>query len=276
MGHLIRHGGLSVRRACRLVGLRRTTAQYRPRRPADAAVRARLRALAEQRGRFGYRRLHVLLRREGWRVNHKRVERLYREERLSLRLRRRRKHAAVLRVPLPRPQRPNQHWAMDFMADALNSGRRLRILTLVDTYSRECPAIEVDTSLPGPRVVQVLERLVAARGRPEAIRVDNGPECIGNALDAWAYQQGITLDPIRPGKPRENAYIESFNGRVRDECLNAHWFATLQEAREIIEAWRIDDNRCRPHSALGNLAPEEFLRKDQEVTAVSTTGRLTL
>ena len=256
--------GLSLRRACRLVGLWRSTWQYRAHRPDDRVLRGRLRELAEQRRRFGAPRLHVLLRREGLLVNHKRTERLYREEGLSLRRRKRPRRTAGVRVIVPQAQRPNQRWSMDFVQDRLASGRRMRLLTIVDEYSRECPTIEVDTSLPGLRVTQVLDRLAEFRGLPELITVDNGPEFAGTVLDAWAYRQGVQLHFIQPGKPVQNAYIESFNGRLRDECLNEHWFSTLEEARHQIEAWRQDYNTVRPHSSLGGLTPDEFVRREHQ------------
>ena len=250
--------GLRVRRACRLVGLWRSTQQYQSHRADETPIRHRLRELAEQRKRFGAPRLHVLLRREGLVVNHKRTERLYREEGLSLRRRKRPRRAAGVRVILAEAARPNQRWSMDFVQDRLASGRRMRLLTIVDDYSRECPAIEVDTSLPGLRVTQVLDRLAERCGLPELITVDNGPEFAGTVVDAWAYRQGVKLHFIQPGKPVQNAYIESFNGRLRDECLNEHWFTTLDEARGLIEAWRQDYNTVRPHSSLGDLTPAEF------------------
>lgn len=192
-------------------------------------------------------------------INHKRTERLYREEGLALRRKRRRKGAAGTRVVMPAPEKPNQRWSMDFVADSIVTGRRFRALTIVDDYSRECPAIEVDTSLGGARVVGVLERLGDLRGLPEVITVDNGPEFAGKALDEWAYRKGIKINFIQPGKPIENAYAESFNGRLRDECLNTNWFMSLKHAREVIEDWRKDYNAVRPHSALGGMAPQEFI-----------------
>jgi putative transposase len=258
------------------VGLWRSTRRYRPKEQDDAALRTRLRELAQIRRRFGCPRLHVLLRREGWAINHKRTERLYRQEGLSLRLRKRRKRAAVLRVPLAQPERVNQRWSMDFMQDCLAGGRKIRALTIVDDFSRECPAIEVDTSLGGTRVVRVLDRLAETRGLPEVITVDNGPEFSGKALDAWAYRRGIRLDFIRPGKPVENAFIESFNGRVRDECLRESWFTSLQEAKDGIEAWRVDYNQVRPHGSLGNLTPEEFAAKNQAAVTMTSTQRLNI
>ena len=191
-------------------------------------------------------------------INHKRTERIYREEKLSLRLKKRKRRTSQVRVPLPMPERVNQQWSMDFVSDALCTGRRFRSLTIMDDYSRECPAIEVDTSLGGERVCRVLDRLAIERGLPATIRVDNGPEFAGKALDEWAYRNGVKLHFIDPGKPNQNAYIESFNGKFRDECLSENWFVSLQEARRIIEDWRQDYNQVRPHSSLNDLAPEVF------------------
>jgi putative transposase len=195
-------------------------------------------------------------------VNHKRTERIYKEEGLALRRKRRRKGTAGTRVIIPAPERPNQKWSMDFVSDSVVTGRRFRALTIVDDYSRECPAIEVDTSLGGARVVNVLERLAEMRGLPEVITVDNGPEFAGKVLDEWAYRKGVKLSFIRSGKPIENAFAESFNGRLRDECLNDNWFLSIRHAREVIEAWRKDYNSVRPHSSLGGLAPREFMELD--------------
>jgi putative transposase len=251
--------GLSIRKACVLVDLSRTVYAYQSQREDDTQLRQRLRDLAAQRKRFGSPRLHILLKRERLVINHKRTERLYREEGLALRKKRRRKGAAGARIVMPAPERPNQAWSMDFVTDSLVTGRRFRALTIVDAYSRECPTIEVDTSLGGRRVVGVLDRLGELRGLPEVITVDNGPEFAGKALDEWAYRKGIKLSFIRPGKPIENAFAESFNGRLRDECLNTNWFLSLKHARDTIEDWRKDYNTVRPHSALGGLAPEEFM-----------------
>jgi len=252
--------GLSQRRACSLIGLSRNTLRYPRRFDRDEEIRSRLRELAEKRRRFGYRRLHVLLRREGLVVNHKRTERIYREERLSLRIRRRRRLASQGRVELGRPERVNEQWAMDFLQDTLRDGRRLRILPILDIYSRECLRIEVDTSVGGRRIAAILTEVGTTRGWPENITVDNGPEFISNALDQWAYGCGVRLQFIRPGKPVENAYMESFNSRLRDECLNQHWFLTIGHARQVIEEWRRDYNEARPHSSLGDLTPYEFLK----------------
>jgi putative transposase len=214
---------------------------------------------AARKRRYGYRRIQVLLRREGWSVNHKRTYRLYREQGLMVRKRKRKRIGLAERLVMPAPQRPNQSWSMDYVADALIDGRKLRVLAIVDDYSRECLALEVDTSLPGSRVVAVLERLADIRGLPGSITVDHGPEFEGRLLDAWAYRRGVRLAFIRPGKPIDNCYIESFNGKFRDECLNEHWFITMQHARSTIEAWRIEYNTERTHSSVDDLTPEEFM-----------------
>lgn len=267
---MVGHYGLSERRACRLIGVWRSTCRRRRQRTDDAPTRLRLQGLAGQWPRFGYRRLHVLLRREGLAINHKRVYRLYREAGLAVR-RRRRKRAAGLRMPLTRPTRVNERWSMDFLTDALGTGRSFRVLTIVDDRTRECLALEADRSLPGSRVVQVLEQVVAQRGRPTVIVSDNGPEFVGRALDQWAYREGVRLHFIAPGKPMQNGYVESFNGKLRDECLNGHWFLTLGDARRTLEEWRMIYNRVRPHSALGNMSPEEYARavdgpREEELT----------
>jgi len=252
---------VSERRACGLVGFCRSSARYRTRRSGDQELRERLRALAGERRRFGYRRLHVMLRREGEQVNHKRVYRLYREEGLTVRKRARKRVSRAERLPVVAPAGPNECWCLDFVSDGLAWGLKIRMLTIVDAYTRESLAIEVDTSLPGVRVARVLDRVIAERGaKPDEIRLDNGPELTSKALDQWAYENGVRLRFIDPGKPVQNAYIESFNGRLRDECLNEHWFLTMAHARETIEEWRTDYNQRRPHSALGNLTPLEFAR----------------
>jgi putative transposase len=253
--------GVSRARACDLIGLQSSSYYYRPARRGDDELAARLHALAERWRRFGYRRLAVLLRREGLVVNHKRVHRVYKAAGLQVR-RRRRKRVAVARAERPAtPLRANQRWSMDFMHDALQDGRVFRVLNIVDDCSRECLAIEVDTSLTGRRVVAVLERVGDERALPHTIVVDNGPEFAGTALDAWASRKGIRLHFIDPGKPIQNAYVESFNGRLRDECLNENWFIDLLEARRITEDWRQIYNTLRPHGALGHLTPEAFARQ---------------
>jgi len=253
--------GLSERRACRLVGIGRSTLRYPGRgRTDDGPLRQRLLELAAERPRFGYRRLHVLLRREGMAVNHKRVERLYRAESLAVRRRGRKRVAGNGRGRAALPGCPNQQWGIDFVSDALAWGRRIRLFTVVDVFTREALAIEVDTSLPGLRVVQVLDRVVTERGTPAELVLDNGPELTGKILDQWAYERGVRLRFIEPGKPVQNAFVESFHGRLRDECLDQHWFLGLADARRTVEAWRRDYNQARPHSTLGYRSPEEFRR----------------
>jgi len=262
---IIERFGLSVRRACKLIGLSRTSFGYKPVvKPDEEAICKRLRKLAETRRRFGCPRLQVMLRREGFMINHKRTERIYRQEGLILRIRRRKKMSSLLRTEIPKPDYPNHIWSMDFMRDNLASGRTIKVLSVVDEYTRKCFRIEVDTSINGVRVARALTEISQTEGLPEIILIDNGPEFIGNALDTWAYQRRVKLTFIRPGKPVENAYIESFNGRFRDECLNENWFLTLEHARGIIEKWRIDYNNERPHSSLGYLTPEEFIRQESE------------
>ena len=262
---IIERFGLSVRKACKMIGLSRTSFRYRPIvKPDEEVIRRRLKELAQTRRRFGCLRLHVMLRREGFVINHKRTERLYRQEGLILRIRRRKKLSSFLRTDIPKPDYPNHIWSMDFMRDSLSNGRAIKILSIVDEYTRKCFRIEVDTSINGVRVTRVLAEIAQMGNLPEIIVIDNGPQFISKALDAWAYQRGVKLTFIRPGKPVENAYIESFNGRFRDECLNENWFLTLEHARGIIEKWRIDYNNERPHSSLGNRTPEEFLRLENE------------
>jgi putative transposase len=251
---------VSERRACGLIGVARSSCRYQPKEKDEKGVRAALRELALERPRFGYRRLGEMLRRRGWPMNHKRVYRLYRAEGLVMR-RRKRKRVAAPRLPLGLPTRPQEMWTMDFTHDALVSGRKFRTLNLMDGYTRQALAIEVDTSLPGARVVRVLERLRLEHGAPERIQVDNGPEFISQVVDQWAYEHGVALHFIRPGKPTDNGRIESFNGKFRDECLRQFWFVNLVEARERIEAWRIDYNQVRPHSSLGYQTPQEFAAK---------------
>lgn len=256
---------LSQRQACRFTGLARSSQRYATTRPLHTELRERLTALAALRPRWGYRRLYRLLCREGQRVNRKVVQRVYREEGLHVR-RRAPKRVAVVRIPLPLPTRANERWSMDFVSDALNDGRRFRALTIIDGYTRESPAIEVDISLPGERVVRVLDRIGQERGFPKAIVCDNGPEFRGEALDQWAATRGVALEFIAPGKPIQNAFAESFNGRFRDECLNENWFTSLADARRLIEAWRIDYNDARPHSGLADRTPTEFARELQWAT----------
>jgi putative transposase len=268
-----RHG-LSQRHACRLVEIDRSTLRYRRKRPDDAAVRQRLRKLAAERRRFGYRRLGWMLQREGHALNHKKLYRLYREEQLMVRRRRGRKRALGTRAPMTLPNAINQRWSLDFVADALSDGRRFRILCIVDDFSRECLATVVDTSLGGVRVVRELEQLRFVRGTPRVIVSDNGTELTSGAVLRWATGR-LDWHYIEPGKPVQNAFIESFNSKLRDECLNEHVFLTLAEARETIEAWRHDYNHLRPHGSLGALTPTEFAALKREQTTPPQEGAIT-
>jgi putative transposase len=249
---------MGVTRACGLIGISRSLYRYQAKRPADQELRERLCELAAQKRRYGYRRLHVLLCREGWEINRKRTYRVYHEAGLMVRKRKRKRIAGVERQIKVAPSAPNESWSMDYVSDGLADGRRLRCLNVVDDFTKECLAIEVDSSLPGQRVVSVLERLAERRGLPMSVTVDNGPEFAGKVLDEWAYRQGLRLSFIQPGKPQQNAYIESFNGKFRDECLNEHWFVSMRHARQVIEDWRQEYNSQRPHSSLGYLTPNQF------------------
>jgi putative transposase len=263
--HAMAVAAVSERRACRFTGFPRATQRYRSVKRSEPDLVARLTTLALLRPRWGYRRLHLLLVREGWAVNHKRVQRLYRAAGLLVR-QRRRKRVAVARQPLAAPRGPGERWSMDFVRDTLGGGRVFRAFTLVDDYTRECLAIEVDYALPGARVARVLERVCAARGQPTSIVCDNGPEFAGRVLDQWAHTRGLTLAFIQPGKPVQNAYVESFNGRLRDECLNESWFVSLADAQATIEAWRQDYNEVRPHSGLAGRSPAQFARELASLT----------
>jgi putative transposase len=251
---------VSERRACSTLGADRTSVRYRSNRPDDAAVRARLRELASIRRRFGYRRLHILLTREGIAMNHKKFRRLYREERLQVRQRGGRKRALGTRAPMALPQGPNQRWSLDFLSDAFFDGRRFRILAIVDDFTRECLALVPDTSLPGMRVVRELNALIAVRGRPVMCVSDNGTELTGMAILRWSQETRIEWHYIAPGKPQQNAFIESFNGRLRDELLNETLFTSLAHAREALAIWKNDYNTVRPHSGLGNLSPATYAK----------------
>jgi putative transposase len=263
VAHVKTAHGYSERRACAVLGVNRRTCRQLPREDKDAELRERMREIAETRRRFGTPRLHVLLRREGLVMNHKRTERVYREEKLSLRLKKRNKRPSHMRVYQPGPSCRDEQWAMDFLSDALINGRRIRILTVMDLWDRSSPALEADISLSGSRVVRVLEQLRLQGRLPRCIRVDNGPEFTGKALDAWAHDNEVRLDFIRPGKPTDNGHIESFNGKVRDECLNQHVFLSLANARDSLERWRKDYNITRPHSSLDWMSPEEYYERHQ-------------
>lgn len=242
--------GVSERRACKTLSFHRSVMRYKSLRVStDAPVRARIEEIAKVRIRYGYRRIHVLLQREGWLINVKRVHRIYREAGLNLRTRRpKRRRMASHRVERPQTQQPNEAWCMDFMTDALFDGR-------------QCLAAYAAQSIKAAKVVEMMDRLIIHRGTPTRIQTDNGSEFASRALDRWAYDNGVTMDFSRPGKPTDNPYIESFNGSFRDECLNTHWFLSLEDAREKIEEWRWDYNNERPHSALADQPPRAFARQ---------------
>jgi putative transposase len=248
---------LSERHACKLLDLDRASYRYEPQPDRNAELREKLVELAKQKPRYGYRRLWALLERRGWVVNHKRLYRLYREEHLAVR-RLKRKRLIRPAAPMTEVERADQEWSMDFVMDGLATGRAIRALTVVDSYTRECLAIEVDSCLSSRRVTRTLEWIIDQRSRPEAVRCDNGPEFTSRHFLAWCEERKIQLIHIQPGRPMQNGRVESFNGRFRDECLNANWFPTLMEAQQKVERWRAEYNLERPHSSLGYLTPVEF------------------
>jgi putative transposase len=268
---------VSERRACRVLGLSRSVLHYTPQRKDDG-LQKRLIELAGERRRFGYRRLHILVEREGFEANHKRVHRLYRQAGLAVRKRRKRSNVAIERRPLQIPSGPNHTWSMDFVFDALANGKPIKCLTVVDDCTKESVEIGVARRINGQGVADLLEAVCRFRGYPAAIRTDQGPEFTGRALDQWANANGVKLTLIQPGKPTQNAYIESFNGRFRDECLNEHWFVTLEQAKAQIAEWRRDYNEVRPHSSLQNRTPAEFaatLRVNGTIATKPTSDKLT-
>jgi putative transposase len=266
VAHLRSAFDMSERRACRAVGCQRMTVRYRPCRPTDTELRSRLRALAHERRRSGYRRLHILLRREGFLVNHKRLLRLYREERLMVRRRGGRKRALGTRAPMTVPLLLNDRWSLDFVADQFVDGRRMRILVVVDDCTRECLALVADTSISGMRVARELDRLLGQRGKPKSIVSDNGTELTSNAILRWADDHKVAWHYIAPGKPTQNAFAESFNGRLRDELLNETLFRSLPHARAVLESWRADYNHERPHSRLGWMSPAIYAETRRSAT----------
>jgi putative transposase len=259
--HLCQSFEVSQRRACNAIGTDRGSVRYRALRPDDGAVRARLRELAAVRRRFGYRRLHILLGREGIVMNHKKLRRLYRDERLQVRRRGGRKRALGTRAPMALPQGPNQRWSLDFVSDTLTGGRRFRMLAIVDDFTRECLALVADTSLSGARVGRELDAVIARRSRPQTIVSDNGTELTSMAILRWSQEANVEWHYIAPGKPQQNAFVESFNGRLRDELLNETLFTSLGHARAVLDAWKDDYNTVRPHSGLGNLAPADYAKR---------------
>src|SRR5579863_91572 len=258
--------GIAERQACRLLEVDRTSYRYETRPDRNAGLRQALLDLARQKPRWGYRRLWAVLKKQGWAVNVKRIYRLYKQEGLLVR-RLRRKRLVRMAPVNAHLTAANQEWALDFVCDALATGRGLRILTVVDSFTRECPAIEVNTGLSGQRVTRVLEQVIAERGKPKALRCDNGPEFTSRHFIGWCEEHGITLVHIQPGRPMQNGYVESFNGRFRDECLNASWFVNMVDAKQKIERWRIEYNGERPHSSLAYRTPSEFAKTCSEPTS---------
>jgi len=258
VAHLREGFEMSERRACKAIGCCRMSMRYKTTRADDAALRQRMKAIAHERRRFGYRRLHVLLKREGYMINHKKLFRLYREEKLAVRRRGGRKRAIGTRAPMAVPMAPNDRWSLDFVSDQLTDGRRFRILTVVDDCTRECLALVADTSLSGARVARELDRLTIERGKPRMVVSDNGSELTSNAILTWADHARVDWHYIAPGKPMQNAFIESFNGRLRDELLNETLFTSLAQARVALGCWRADYNDARPHSQLRWRTPSEF------------------
>jgi len=263
--------GYSERRACALTRQHRSTQRKPSTRDPRLAIRQRMHEIVRTRLRYGYRRVHVMLKRAGWTVGRNLVYRLYREEGLALRAKRpRRRKMAVHRQARCLPKRPNEAWSLDFIHDQLSNGQKFRALTVVDVFSREGLAIDVGQRLRGENVVETLNRLVRQRGAPKYLFADNGAEFTGHLVDLWAYHHGVRIDFSRPGKPTDNAFIETFNGSLRDECLNLHWFETIAEARLLIEAWRIEYNESRPHMALGNQTPLEYLLRTDHLERTET------
>lgn len=274
VAHLVTSHEVSERRACAVLQADRSTVRYRSRRRCDAKLRLRIRELAHERRRFGYRRLLVLLRREGVAMNHKRFRRLYREEGLQVRKRGGRKRAIGTRAPIEMPAGPNVRWSMDFVSDSFTDGRRFRVFAVVDDFTRECLGLVADTSISGARVVRELDEIIARRrAQPETCISDNGTEFTSMAILKWTQEAGVAWHYIQPGKPQQNAFIESFNGRLRDECLNETTFSSLSEARALLADWQQDYNRVRPHSALANKTPEEFKTQHFALAAASLHGQ---
>lgn len=263
MAYVVSRFGLSKRKACLLINLTRSTSHYRRKAKDDHHLRTRMKELAHKHKRYGSPRLHALLKREGLVVNHKRTERIYRQEGLSLPQRMRKKRISAVRVHMPPASKVNEVWSMDFVSDACADGRPFRILAIVDDFTKVSPGILVSTSIPGTKVTAFIDQIAFQHGYPVRLRVDNGPEFTSKVFQQWAYERTIQIDYIRVGKPTDNAFIESFNGRLRDECLNEHWFLSVRDAQEKIEFWRVFYNRERPHSTLGFLTPYEFV-KEQE------------
>ena len=262
VAHLQSNYEVSERRACTTLQADRSSVRYKSRRPDDAELRKAMKQVAQERRRFGYRRVHIMLQREGWHVNHKKIKRLYREENLMVRKRSGRKRALGTRRPMHVPERTNERWSLDFVSDAFTDGRKFRVLAIVDDFSRECLALVSDTSLSGLRMTRELNTIIKQRGKPKTIVSDNGTEMTSMAVLQWCQETKVEWHYIAPGKPMQNAFVESFNGSFRDECLNETLFSSLSEAREKIAEWKEDYNQIRPHSSLGNMTLYEFVVKN--------------
>lgn len=260
VAHLQQSYAVGLTRSCRLLNISRSSYGYQSSLRDDEPLRTAIRTKAAERKRWGYRRLQTLLERDGQFANHKRIYRIYCEEGLQVRKRKRKRARSGRSYELNASKERNERWSMDFMHDSTASGRKIRLLNIVDDYTREAIWMEVATSISGAYVSRVLDQLIELRGKPESLLTDNGPEFAGAVLDAWTYKNGIKHNFIKPGKPNQNAYVESFNGRVRDECLNEHWWRNIGHAKETIENWRIDYNEVRPHSSLNKLTPAEFAK----------------
>jgi putative transposase len=261
VAHVVQEHGVSQRRACEVLSVDRSSIRYRSIRSDDACIREAMKKVASERRRFGYRRIHIILDRQGIVMNLKKLCRLYREEKLTVRKRGGRKRALGTRRPLALPSRSNERWSLDFVSDAFTDGRRFRVLAVVDDFTRECLCLVADTSLSGHRLARELDALIAKRGKPKTIVSDNGTEMTSMAILKWCQQTHIEWHYIAPGKPMQNGFVESFNGSFRDECLNETLFSSLAQARTTITAWKEDYNSNRPHSSLGNITPREFAMK---------------
>ena len=265
---------MSVRLSCGLIGMSRSSYSYESTKADDSELGALLSQKALERKRWGYRRLKTLLERDGHYDNHKRVFRIYQNEGLQVRKRKRKRHRIERKHEPVVTQKPNDRWSMDFVHDSTSTGLRLRMLTVVDDHTRECLWIELDRSISGHRVCRILDNLVELRGKPKCIHSDNGPEFAGVALDQWSYRNEVKHTFIQPGKPQQNCYVESFNGRLRDECLNEHWFESIIHAQQIVEDWRVDYNEVRPHSSLNRLTPQQYASSIQQQDHIDQNHRI--
>jgi len=267
----IQEYGISQRRACKLTGVNRATARYTPDKNTDDALQRSIKEIALEKRRFGYRRIHMILKRRGEKVNHKKVFRIYQELGLKVLKRGGRKRALGVRKTREKADRINQRWALDFVSDSLVTGRKIRMLTVIDEYSRKCLGIILDTSISGLRVARELDTLIESNGRPERILSDNGTEFTSNAIVKWSMEKGVNWEYIEPGKPYQNGGIESFNGKLRDECLNENLFIEVKQAQRVTEGWRLEYNKIRPHSSLGGKTPCEVVESMENIKLTGTS-----